>query len=92
MVDWTSDFANPPIYFNTDPNTLGGGSGQQLWNNAASAMNMDTSYCVAIWYNPNYGGPSVSLTPYGVGSTWAASNLGSVTNNNRSQSLWYCGG
>lgn len=63
----------------------GQGQGQRVANNAASAHNRNATKCALVYYNQNYGEPSVWLWPDGINNS-----LGVVTNNNRSHEIFLC--
>lgn len=58
------------------------GAGQTVYNNAASALNMDTTYQVMIWSGTNGTGALQNLTP--CCDEGSALNLGAVANKDKS--------
>lgn len=93
------DFANPAKYFpknctyptDGNPNTDCRGQGQHFWNNIASAINCTYDYTTTIWYNQNYGGPSVTMGNAASGYSYVSlQSTGSpLWNNNRAESWHY---
>ncbi|MEJ3748574.1 hypothetical protein WEI85_35500 [Actinomycetes bacterium KLBMP 9797] len=77
--------ATPYIYL-----AAGSGQGERIGNNNGSDQNLDTTCEVTLWYDPNFAGPSVTLTSYPLsGHQRAGSQLGTLLNNIRSQD-WAC--
>ena len=70
--------------------SAGTGQGQYLGNNNGSNRNMDQHCNMALYYDPNYSGPSLGFAPNpSPGYQKAGSGLGQLLNNMRSQS-WLC--
>jgi hypothetical protein len=63
----------------------GTGHGERIGNNNGSDQNGDIYNALTLYYDPNYAGYTVTLSPYGI-SGWekAGSQLGHLLNNLRS--------
>jgi hypothetical protein len=85
LQDNVWDMANPPTYFPGN----GTGGGERVWDNAASAANADTAYCVTIWSEPGRWGSHIDINRAGFEGS-AKWNLADVTNRNSSLSWYGC--
>ena len=80
--------ASPVVYYPAN----GTGQGEHVYNNNGSERNGNPGCNVIIYYNPNYSGYSLTLTPYATpGYEKAGSQLGHLLNNIRSFRYRYPG-
>jgi|SRR5215831_14480689 len=90
----TGQTANFPVSGQTNLvfTSLGTGQWEYIGNNNGSVRNYNYSERTALFYDPNFGGPSIILSAYGLsGYQRAGSQQGQLLNNVRSMLRPCCG-